>query len=124
MKVTSIQPEMKDRSKPENLAYILSIVDACPQSDLILLPEIWPSGYFCFDRYRAEGESIDGPILATFRQKAVEKECHMLMGSLEVGGEIFGPLTYAFRPPHTPHGPFASKDGCLFLEIHYFDSLN
>jgi predicted amidohydrolase len=58
MKVTSIQPEMIDHSKSESLAYILSLVDACPQSDLILLPEIWPSSFFCFDRYRAESEPI------------------------------------------------------------------
>ena len=91
MKMTSIQPEMKDRSKPENLAYILSIVDACPHSDLILLPEIWPSGFFCFDRYRAESESIDGPIVATFRQKAAERACHILMGSIveKDGNQLF-----------------------------------
>jgi predicted amidohydrolase len=82
MKVISIQPEMKDRSKPENLEYVLSLVDGCPQSDLILLPEIWPCGFFCFDRYRIESESIDGPIVAAFRQKAVERKCHILMGSI------------------------------------------
>lgn len=91
MKVTSIQPEMIDRSKSESLAYILSLVDACPQSDLILLPEIWPSGFFCFDRYRAESEPIDGPIVTTFRKKAVERACHILMGSIveKDGNQLF-----------------------------------
>ena len=91
MKVTSIQPDMKDRSKPESLAYVLSLVDACPQSDLILLPEIWPSGFFCFDQYRAESESIDGPIVATFRQKAAARACHILMGSIveKDGNQLF-----------------------------------
>jgi len=82
MKITSVQPEMKDRSKRENLAYMLALVDRCPPSDLILLPEIWPCGFFCFNRYLAESESIDGPILAAFRQKAVERKCHILMGSI------------------------------------------
>lgn len=91
MKVTSIQPEMKNRSKPESLEYVLRLVDGCPQSDLILLPEIWPCGFFCFDRYRVDCESIEGPIVATFKQKAVERKCHILMGSLveKDGGELF-----------------------------------
>jgi predicted amidohydrolase len=91
MKVTSIQPEMMDRSKAESLAYMLNLVDACPQSDLILLPEIWPSGFFCFDRYRAESEPIDGTIVAAFRKKAAERACHILMGSIveKDGNQLF-----------------------------------
>lgn len=26
---------------------------------------------------------------------------------------------YACRPPGTPHGPFASAEGCLMLEVRY-----
>jgi quercetin dioxygenase-like cupin family protein len=28
--------------------------------------------------------------------------------------------TYAVRPPHVPHGPFFTKDGCVMLEILYY----
>ncbi len=49
------------------------------------------------------------------------EEVWQVSGDLTVGGETFGPMTYAVRPPHVPHGPFSSKDGCLLLEIHYFD---
>jgi hypothetical protein len=52
------------------------------------------------------------------------EEVFQVSGGLEVGGETFGPLTYACRPPHTAHGPFASKEGCLLFEIHYFDPSN
>lgn len=37
------------------------------------------------------------------------------------GGEKFHPFTYACRPPGVPHGPFKSENGCLLLEIHYYD---
>ena len=37
------------------------------------------------------------------------------------GGKSFPPNTYACRPPHAPHGPFKSVNGCLLLEMHYFD---
>jgi len=49
------------------------------------------------------------------------EEIFQISGTLTVGGKTFGPMTYACRPPHTPHGPFSSKEGCLLLEIHYFD---
>ncbi|MCX8232069.1 MAG: cupin [Alphaproteobacteria bacterium] len=37
------------------------------------------------------------------------------------GGETFKALTYAVRPPGSPHGPVASDNGCTVYEIHYFD---
>lgn len=49
------------------------------------------------------------------------EEVLLISGDLEVGGETFGPMTYACRPPGIPHGPFRSKGGCLLFEIHYFD---
>ena len=56
------------------------------------------------------------------------EEVYLVSGDLTVGndaagkgGERFDPHTYACRPPGAPHGPFKSEDGCLLLEIHYFD---
>lgn len=48
------------------------------------------------------------------------EEVFLVSGKLTVGGETFGPNTYACRPPHVPHGPFRSDEGCLLFEIHYF----
>jgi quercetin dioxygenase-like cupin family protein len=54
------------------------------------------------------------------------EEVYILEGELALGGggygpqETFGPHSYACRPPGTPHGPFRSDGGCLFLEIQYF----
>ncbi len=48
------------------------------------------------------------------------EEVYLLSGTLEVGGQSFGPDTYACRPPHVPHGPFRSDTGCMLFEIHYF----
>ena len=56
------------------------------------------------------------------------EEVYLVSGELTVGndaegngGETFSPYTYACRPPGAPHGPFKSENGCLLLEIHYFD---
>lgn len=48
------------------------------------------------------------------------EEVNVLSGDLKVGGETFRSFTHACRPPHVPHGPFASDEGCLLLELHYF----
>ncbi len=56
------------------------------------------------------------------------EEVYLMQGDLIVGndangngGESFQPHTYAVRPPHVKHGPFKSQNGCLLLEMHYFD---
>ena len=56
------------------------------------------------------------------------EEVYLLSGDLTVGndangegGESFQPNTYACRPPGAHHGPFKSENGCVLLEIHYYD---
>jgi hypothetical protein len=56
------------------------------------------------------------------------EEVYQLSGDLTVGndahgngGQSFQPNTYAVRPPGAEHGPFKSENGCMLLEIHYFD---
>lgn len=49
------------------------------------------------------------------------EEVFQVSGSLSVGNQTFGPMTYACRPPRVFHGPFRSDEGCLLLEFHYYD---
>ena len=56
------------------------------------------------------------------------EEVYLVSGDLTVGndekgegGEKFAPNTYACRPPGVYHGPFKSEDGCVLMEIHYYD---
>ncbi|KPH01895.1 cupin [Pseudomonas sp. RIT-PI-q] len=56
------------------------------------------------------------------------EEVYLVSGDLTVGndeqgqgGESFEPNTYACRPPGAFHGPFKSHDGCVLLEIHYYE---
>jgi len=56
------------------------------------------------------------------------EEVYLVNGDLIVGndqngkgGQAFEANTYACRPPGTFHGPFKSRDGCLLLEIHYYE---
>lgn len=56
------------------------------------------------------------------------EEVYLVSGDLIVGnddqgngGESFDQHTYACRPPGTYHGPFKSVDGCVLMEIHYYE---
>ena len=56
------------------------------------------------------------------------EEVYVLSGDLIVGndengehGVPFPEHSYACRPPGVYHGPFKSVQGCLLLEIHYYD---
>ena len=82
MIVTCIQLAMSDQSKEKNVAHALRLIDEAPPSDLILLPEIWPCGFFSFDRYQRDSEAIDGPIVTEFRKAALNRKCHIFMGSM------------------------------------------
>ena len=81
IRITSIQLTIKDRTKAENLAEVLRLLDEAPAADLILLPELWPSGFFSFDGYRTDSEEVDGPLITALRKKVAEKSTHAMIGS-------------------------------------------
>lgn len=49
------------------------------------------------------------------------EEVHVLSGSLHdlTLDQVFGPGTYACRPPGMPHGPWRSPGGCVTFEVRY-----
>ena len=56
------------------------------------------------------------------------EEVYMIRGSITLGNDIGENRkittechAYACRPPGTNHGPFRSDEGCLFLEIQYYN---
>ncbi len=81
MIVTSLQLEMNDNLFQSGVDSIDRLLDNVPESDLIMLPEMWPVGFFNFNRYIAQCEPIDGPLVNTFRNKAIQRDCFIHMGS-------------------------------------------
>ena len=56
------------------------------------------------------------------------EEVYMISGSITLGNDKPGSKkittqspAYACRPPGTNHGPFRSDEGCMFLEIQYYN---
>lgn len=113
MRVTSIQLEITGRAKGETLRHILEQLDRAGESKLILLPEVWPCGYFSFDRYRSDSEPIDGPTVGALREKAAELGCHVLMGSFI---ESDGPDLFNTTLLLNPRGEIIAR----YRKIHLF----
>jgi predicted amidohydrolase len=113
MKVASIQLAVGDQTKEHNIAHALDMVDQAPASDLIMLPEIWPCGFFSFDRYQSESEPINGRTVSVFKAKARERNCHILMGSFveREGDHIFNTTVLL-----NPAGEIAAQ----YRKIHLF----
>jgi predicted amidohydrolase len=82
MRVTSIQLEIADRTRSETLDHVLDLLERARGSDLILLPELWPCGYYAFERYREESEALDGPTLEALGRKTAEIGATLFAGSL------------------------------------------
>jgi predicted amidohydrolase len=81
MRVTCLQLEFPDRPKARNVSRALDLIDEARGSDLILLPELWPCGYFSYERYVPDAEPIDGPLVAALRHKARELKTCLFTGS-------------------------------------------
>jgi hypothetical protein len=66
------------------------------------------------------GARTERPLIHDYHEEAM-----LLSGDLRgmAGGATSGDYAeyaYVHRPPGTPHGPIASTNGCILLEIQYY----
>jgi predicted amidohydrolase len=118
MRVTSIQLDAGDRPKAAMLDDALAQVAAAASqgADLILLPEIWPTGYFRFDRYEDDAEPLDGPTVKAMEAAARDGGCHLFMGSLIERDERDGRRLFNTSVLIGPEGTVLST----YRKIHLF----
>lgn len=82
MRVSSIQLQIRDdETKAQRLQRMITKIDSCRGSQLIILPEIWNTGYFNFDLYAAESESLQGETVTLMAAKAKDLQAYVMMGS-------------------------------------------
>jgi predicted amidohydrolase len=113
MRVASVQLAIVDRSKEAALRHVLSLLDQTRGSDLVLLPELWHCGYYAFDRYAADSESVSGPLVQALRRKARELRIHLCTGSFV---ERDGPNLYNTALLLDPDGEILAR----YRKIHLF----
>lgn len=91
MRVASVQLAIADRPKAATLRHVLALLDQTRGSDLVLMPELWPSGFFAFDRYAADSEPVTGPLVQALRAKARDLRIHLMTGSFveRDGSDLF-----------------------------------
>lgn len=72
-------------TKKDRINHAVSLIDQLPPVDLIVLPELWPVGFFRFERYKEESESLEeslkGGVIAAIREVAVRRRAFVLGGS-------------------------------------------
>jgi predicted amidohydrolase len=81
MRVASVQIEIKERSTGAALSHVLELLERTRGCDLVLLPELWPCGFFGFERYAQDSETVQGPTVQALAAKARELQIHLLTGS-------------------------------------------
>ena len=112
MRIALIQTEI-DGALPmaERVAGVAAQV-AAVDADLVLLPELWATGYFAFDDYAATAEPLDGPLVAALGAIARAAGVTLHAGSIVERGEggrlhntslLFDPtgtLVHTYRKVH------------------------
>lgn len=82
MKITAIQLEHKDSdTKDERIKKVCGLIKENAGSDLILLPELWNTGFFSYDSYEKNAEYADGVTITALRDAAREIQCNIFTGS-------------------------------------------
>jgi predicted amidohydrolase len=68
--------------KEERVRSVAERVAAMREADLIVLPELWPAGYFDFGGYERDAEPFPGPTVDALREAARASGTHIAGGSV------------------------------------------
>lgn len=82
MKVASIQMRVTHGDKRINIKRAETLIKKASEADLIILPELWNIGYFSFDKYFEESESLQGETISKMSEKAKEVKAYVLAGTI------------------------------------------
>jgi predicted amidohydrolase len=90
-KVASIQLWIGEESKSQRIERVASLLDQVKGVNLVILPEIWNIGYFSFDLYSKDSETVSGETARRMSQKAKEHGFYLHTGSFveEEDGKLF-----------------------------------
>lgn len=87
--------------------YLRQIDAAGSRPALIMLPEIWGTGFFNFDRYKAESEILQGETFLRLAPWAEKIGCYLLAGSIiEREGSNYYNTTLLISPNGTLSGSY------------------
>lgn len=101
-KVASIQLWIGEEDKSKRIERVESLLNQAKGSHLVILPEIWNIGYFSFDLYSKEAETVHGETARRMSQKAKEHGFYLHAGSFveKEDGKLFN-TSLLFNPDGT-----------------------
>ena len=113
MKLALVQMEIKERNCTGNTEHGLALLEeAAKQSDLVILPEIWTTGY-SLGHLKKEAVTLDSPLVETLRGIARKYHCSLLPGSLPV---LKNGLVYNMIPAINKEGTIVHQ----YAKAHLF----
>lgn len=91
MRLSALQLEVRAENKAATVDRAACLLDRARGSDLVLLPELWPTGFYAFERYAADAEDLEGPTVRMLRERAAAMKCHLFTGSFveRDGGRLY-----------------------------------
>ena len=118
MNVAVLQLEVNDdRTKDERMVHAMDILERMYRDNrhpqLVLLPEIWGTGFFNFENYQKESEELKGQTYFAFAPLAEKLGCYILTGSFveREGSDLFNTSLLI-----DPEGNIAAR----YRKIHLF----
>jgi predicted amidohydrolase len=118
MNVAVLQLEVNaDRTKDERMVHAMDILESMYRDNrhpqLVLLPEIWGTGFFNFENYQKESEELKGQTYFAFAPLAEKLGCYILTGSFveREGSDLFNTSLLI-----DPEGNIAAR----YRKIHLF----
>lgn len=97
--VASIQLWVGEEDKAQRMERVEALLDQARGSNLVILPEIWNIGYFSFDLYSKEAETVQGETARRMSRKAKEHRFYLHSGSfVEIEDGLFYNTSLLFDP--------------------------
>jgi predicted amidohydrolase len=87
VEVACVQLDLGDTPPVDRLAQAVEAVESIARADLVVLPELWPTGYFSFERYADTAEPLDGPTVTAMAELARRRSILLVMGSFVERGD-------------------------------------
>ncbi len=122
MKLALVQMEIKEKNCAGNTRHGLELLrEAARHSELVILPEIWTTGY-SLGRLKEEAITLSDPLFAELASIARENNCFLLPGSLPVNieGKIYNLLPAIDKKGHIVHQYSKAHLFGLFEEERFF----
>jgi predicted amidohydrolase len=83
MKIALVQVASPDtESRDDRITRVEEILRTLGNVDLIVLPELWSTGYFHFEQYDELAETQDGPTITMCSKVAADLGVHIHLGSI------------------------------------------